>query len=128
MTQPTAKLQVNHTQVDQDIAHLTSDQQGFDPSQEPLPAEGAAFQTSPGSEVQVSPNTTSWLEVGNAETKVSANNNMTPGENATLKKFCGHLVTLLNIIYNLATHTPHLHSQRNNSCLCRQGRTRHGQL
>ena len=56
LTQLTTDSQVNNTQVDQDITHLTSDQPGFDPSQEPSPTEGAASQTTPGIEVQVSPN------------------------------------------------------------------------
>ena len=60
----------------------------LDPSQEPLPTEGAASQTTPGIEVQVSPDTTFRLDVSNAKTKESAD------------------ITLPYVIYNLATHTP----------------------
>ena len=77
LTQLITNSQVNNTQVDQVITPLTSDQPGFDPSQEPSPTEGVASQTTPGIEVQVSHNTTSQLEVSNTEMKVSADITMT---------------------------------------------------
>ena len=80
----TADSKVNNTQVDQDSTPLIADQPGFDPLQEQSPAEGAASQTTPGIEPQVSPNPTSRLDVSNAETKESADITLTPGIHATL--------------------------------------------
>ena len=62
LTQPTTNLQVNSMQVIKDNTHLNSDPPGFDHSQEPSPAEGAASQATPGSDIQVRPTITPKLK------------------------------------------------------------------